>query len=85
MTTCYRLSKFYWMNSYLSNKQANKDMPPEGYRNLTVHEDVLTLLTEVGAKYECKSYPDAAETAALVALERDSADLARILADQLEK
>jgi hypothetical protein len=61
------------------------DMPPEGYRNLTVHEDVLTLLVEVGAKYDCKSYPDAVETAALVALERDSADLAQILADQLEE
>jgi hypothetical protein len=58
-------------------------MPPEGYRNLTVDEDVLTLLVEVGTKYDCKSYPDAVETAALIAPERDSADLAQILADQL--
>jgi hypothetical protein len=60
-------------------------MPPEGYRNLTVHEDVLALLVEVGAKYDCKSYPDAVETAALIALEREPTDLAQILADQLEK
>ena len=73
------------MRTYLSSKQENEDMPPDGYRNLTVHEDVLTLLAEVGAKYDCKSYPDAVETAALVALERNSADLARILANQLEE
>ncbi len=59
-------------------------MPPEGYRNLTVNEDVLALLVAVGAKYDCKSYPDAVETAALVALERNPADLAKILADQLD-
>lgn len=51
-------------------------MPPEDYRNLTVHEDILTLLVDVGATYDCKSYPDAVETAALVALERDAAALA---------
>lgn len=60
-------------------------MPPEGYRNLTVHEDVLTLLVEVGVKYDCRSYPDAVETAALVALAIDPADLAQILTDQLEE
>jgi len=60
-------------------------MPPEGYHNLTVHEDVQELLVKVGAKYDCKSYPDAAETAALIALEQDPADLAQILADQLQE
>ena len=58
-------------------------MPPEGYTNLTVSDDVLALLAEVGAEYDCGSYPDAVETAAVVALEQDSADLARILADRL--
>ena len=58
-------------------------MPPEGYTNLTVSNDVLALLAEVGAEYDCDSYPEAVETAAVVALEPDPADLARILANRL--
>jgi hypothetical protein len=58
-------------------------MPPEGYTNLTVSDDVLELLAEVGAEYDCDSYPKAVETAAVVALEPGPADLARILADRL--
>lgn len=58
-------------------------MPPEGYTNLTVSNEVLELLVEVGEKYDCGSYPEAVETAAVVALKHDPVDLARILADRL--
>ena len=58
-------------------------MPPEGYTNLTVSDDVLELLIEISTEYDCSSYPEAVETAAVVALESDPVDLARILADQL--
>jgi len=36
------------------------------------------------ADYDCESLADAVDTASTVALERDDAELARILADRLE-
>jgi hypothetical protein len=48
-----------------------------------VSDDVLALLTEISTEYDCGSYPEAVEIAAVVALKPDPADLARILADRL--
>lgn len=47
-------------------------MPPEGYRNLTVSEDVIVLLDDVRDKYDCDSYAEAVEEAADTALRHDS-------------
>ena len=60
-------------------------MPPEGFKTITVSDDVFELLTEVMATYDCESVPDAVETASIVALERDEGELAQILADQLQQ
>lgn len=57
-------------------------MPPDGYTSLTVSEDVFEQLVTVMAEYDC-SIADAVETASTIALERDEAQLAQILADQL--
>ena len=46
-------------------------------------DNVLALLTEINTEYDCGSYPEAVETAAVVALEPDPADLVRILADRV--
>jgi hypothetical protein len=58
-------------------------MPPDGYTSLTVSEDVFEQLVTVMAEYDCDSIADAVETASTIALERDEAQLAQILADQL--
>ncbi len=60
-------------------------MPPEGFKTITVSDAVFMLLTEVMAEYECESVSEAVETASLVALERDEAELAQILADRLQQ
>jgi len=60
-------------------------MPPDGYSTITVSEDVIEQLTVVMAEYGCDSLADAVETASTIALERNEAELAQILADQLEK
>jgi len=60
-------------------------MPPEGFNTVTVSDDVFRLLTEVMAEYECESISKAVETASLVALKRDEAELAQILADRLQQ
>jgi flagellin-like protein len=60
-------------------------MPPEGFKTITVSDDVFELLTEVMATYDCESVSDAVETASIVALERDEGELAQILADQLQQ
>lgn len=58
-------------------------MPPEGYTSLTVSDDVFEQLVAVMAEYDCDSIADAVETASTIALERDEAELAQVLADQL--
>ena len=59
-------------------------MPPDGYQTITISDDVLEQLVAVMAEYDCESLADAVDTASTVALERDDAELARILADRLE-
>jgi hypothetical protein len=58
-------------------------MPPEGYTSLTVSDEVMEQLVAVTTEHDCDSIADAVETASTIALERDEADLAQILADQL--
>lgn len=58
-------------------------MPPDGYTSLTVSEDVFEQLCTVMTEYDCDSIADAVDTASTIALERDEAQLAQILADQL--
>lgn len=58
-------------------------MPLDGYNTITVSEDVFALLTEVMDECDCKSIADAAETASVIALGYDEAELAQVLADQL--
>lgn len=58
-------------------------MPPDGYNSLSVSDEVLEQLALVMAEYDCESLADAISTASAVALERDEAELAQILADQL--
>jgi hypothetical protein len=58
-------------------------MPPEGYTSLTVSDEVMEQLALVMAEYDCDSLSYAVSTASAIALERDEAELAQILADQL--
>lgn len=58
-------------------------MPPDGYNSLTVSDEVIEQLALVMAEYDCESWADAISTASAIALERDEAELAQILADQL--
>lgn len=58
-------------------------MPPEGFTSITVPDRVVEDLLAVMATYECASVAEAVAVAATVALERDEAKLARILADRL--
>mgnify|MGYP000108346732 FL=1 len=58
-------------------------MPPEGFRAITIDEETFELLTQVMIKYDCDSVAEAIEKSANVALERDEADLAQILAELL--
>jgi hypothetical protein len=58
-------------------------MPPEGYNSLTVSDEVMEQLALVMAEYDCDSLADAVSTASTIALERDEAELAQILADKL--
>lgn len=58
-------------------------MPPDGYNSLTVSDEVLEQLALVMAEYDCDSLADAVSTASTIALGRDEAELAQILADQL--
>lgn len=60
-------------------------MPPEGYNTITVSEDVFVLLTEVMDEYDCQSIADTVETASVIALDRDEAELAQHLADRLRE
>lgn len=58
-------------------------MPPDGYHSVSVPEEVTEQLALVMAEYDCDSWAEAIETAATMALERDEAELAQILANQL--
>jgi hypothetical protein len=58
-------------------------MPPDGYNSLTVSDEVMEQLALVMAEYDCESLADAVSTASAIALERDEAELAQILADRL--
>ena len=58
-------------------------MLPEGFKTITVNDEVFKLLTELVVTHDCESISDAVETALIVALERDEGELAQILADRL--
>lgn len=58
-------------------------MPPEGYHAITVDEETFELLTQVMVEYDCDSIADAARSSAIIALEKDEAALAQLLADCL--
>ena len=58
-------------------------MPPNGYNSLTVSDEVMEQLALVMAKYDCERLADAVSTASAIALERDEAEMAQIIADRL--
>lgn len=58
-------------------------MPPEEYSSITVPDEVFEQVTEVMIKYECESIADAVAAASAVALDRDDATLAQLLARRL--
>jgi hypothetical protein len=58
-------------------------MPPEGYSTITVPDEVFERVTEVMIEYDCDSIADAVDTASAVALDRDEAALAQLLARRL--
>ena len=60
-------------------------MSPEGYSSITVPDEVFERGTTVMIEYGYKSVADVVATASAVALERDEAQLAQILAKQLAK
>ena len=58
-------------------------MPPDGYSTITVPDEVFERVTEVMIEYDCDSIADAVSTASAVALDRDEAALAQLLARRL--
>jgi hypothetical protein len=58
-------------------------MPPDGYSSITVTDEVFEQLVAVMVEYDCDSVADAVEIASTIALNRDEAQLARILTDKL--
>ena len=58
-------------------------MPPDGYHTVTVSDEVFQQVIAVMTEYECDSVADAVATASAIALNRDEAELAQILADRL--
>ena len=52
------------------------NIPPDGFNTITVIDDVFARLIEVMVAYDCDSVSEAVETASIVALERDEAELA---------
>lgn len=58
-------------------------MPPDGFTTITVPDEVLEQLMAVMIEYDCDSTAEAVSIAATVALERDEAQIARILAELL--
>lgn len=59
-------------------------MPPEGYTAITVSEELVEKLTAVMIEYDCETLAEAVEISSDIALERDEAKLAEILADKLK-
>ena len=60
-------------------------MPPNGYNAITVSDDVLQQVIAVMSEYNSDSIADTVATASAVALERDNAELAQILANKLDE
>lgn len=60
-----------------------EDMPPDGYRTITVSDEVFQRVVAVMSEYECETVADAVSSASTIALNRDEAEIAQILADQL--
>ena len=58
-------------------------MPPDGYSTITVLDEVFERVIEVMIEYDCDSIADAVSTASAVALDRDEAALAQLLARRL--
>jgi hypothetical protein len=58
-------------------------MPPDGYHTIIVSDEVFQQVLAVMTEYECESVADAVATASAIALNRDEAELAQIIADQL--
>ena len=58
-------------------------MPPDGYSTITVPDEVFERVIEVMIEYDCDSIADAVSTASAVALDRDEAALAQLLARRL--
>ncbi len=58
-------------------------MPPDGYHTITVSDEVFQQVLTVMTEYECESVADAVTTASAIALNRDEAELAQILAHQV--
>ena len=52
---------------------------------ITVNEEVFSLLINLMDEYDCESIADAVETASIIALDYDEAELAQLLADRLEE
>lgn len=60
-------------------------MPPKGYHTITISDEVHERVTAVMDEYDCRSLAEAVDTATKIALERDSSELARILAKRLNE
>jgi hypothetical protein len=58
-------------------------MPLDGYHTITVSDWVFQQVIAVMTEYECESVADAVGTASAIALNREEAKLAQILADRL--
>lgn len=58
-------------------------MPPEGYNAITVADEDFEQVATVMTEYYCNSTANAVATASAVALERDEAALAQLLAQRL--
>ena len=52
---------------------------------ITVNEEVFSLLINLMDEYDCESIADAVETASIIGLDYDEAELAQLLADRLEE
>lgn len=61
----------------------SQNMPLDGYTSIIVSEDVVEQLTEIMIEYECESLANAVAAASAIALERDEAALAQLLAQRL--
>ncbi|WP_135305115.1 hypothetical protein [Haloarcula amylovorans] len=59
-------------------------MPPKGYQTITVSEETAALLAAVMEEYSVESKAAAVDVASTIALERDEAELARLLAERLD-